>query len=165
MCRRIRRRLVEGAKFRCIVCEQVAEDEHIESEGKAGANGPATHGYRRCGRPGTTAGTRLPASQRRTCRCGEECAAGVGGAGAELAKDPRNLWYIPYGLTTFADLFTSRQLVALTTLSDLVDEVREEVLQDALAPDFPMIACRWPTGAEAHKHTPMLWPLPGYRPR
>ncbi len=38
-----------------------------------------------------------------------------------------------YGLTTWADLFTARQLVALTTFSDLVSEARERVLKDARA--------------------------------
>ena len=38
-----------------------------------------------------------------------------------------------YGLITFADLFTNRQLVALTTFSDLVSEARLKVLEDALA--------------------------------
>ena len=37
-----------------------------------------------------------------------------------------------YGMTRARDLFTSRQLVALTTLSDLVAEARERVLHDAL---------------------------------
>lgn len=36
-----------------------------------------------------------------------------------------------YGFKTWADLFTNRQLVALTTLADLVAEVREQVLVDA----------------------------------
>lgn len=36
-----------------------------------------------------------------------------------------------YGMTHWADLFTNRQLVALTTLSDLVAEVSEQVLADA----------------------------------
>ncbi|PLS84155.1 MAG: hypothetical protein CYG60_19445, partial [Actinobacteria bacterium] len=36
-----------------------------------------------------------------------------------------------YGLTTFADLFTNRQLVALDTFSDLVSEARKEVYKDA----------------------------------
>lgn len=38
-----------------------------------------------------------------------------------------------YGFFSFADYFTNRQLVVLTTLSDLVAEVRERVLYDALA--------------------------------
>lgn len=36
-----------------------------------------------------------------------------------------------YGMTEWADLFTNRQLLTLTTLSDLVTEARERVLQDA----------------------------------
>jgi putative DNA methylase len=36
-----------------------------------------------------------------------------------------------YGLTTFGKLFTPRQLVALTTFSGLVSEVREKVMADA----------------------------------
>ncbi|MDP2181896.1 MAG: DUF1156 domain-containing protein [Actinomycetota bacterium] len=37
-----------------------------------------------------------------------------------------------YGMTKWSDLFTPRQLVALTTLSDLVHEARERVKYDAL---------------------------------
>src|SRR5690606_3015190 len=50
-----------------------------------------------------------------------------------LPDDPRNFWTVQYGLTTFGDLFTDRQLVALTTFSDLVQEARERVKQDAIA--------------------------------
>ena len=42
-----------------------------------------------------------------------------------------------YGFTRWADLFSSRQLLALTTFSDLVIEAREHVLADALAQDAP----------------------------
>ncbi|WP_025032483.1 DUF1156 domain-containing protein [Bradyrhizobium sp. DOA9] len=41
-----------------------------------------------------------------------------------------------YCFNTFADYFTSRQLVALTTFSDLVTEVREQVLSDVRAGGF-----------------------------
>ena len=55
----------------------------------------------------------------------------------ELPYDPRNVWTPAYGLTKFSDLFTNRQLVALTTLSDLVSEAREKALEDALAAGLP----------------------------
>ena len=42
-----------------------------------------------------------------------------------------------YGLDTYGDLFTRRQLVALTTFSDLVQEVRERVKRDALVAGLP----------------------------
>ncbi len=38
-----------------------------------------------------------------------------------------------YGFETFGDYFTSRQLVALTTFSDLIQEARERAKHDALA--------------------------------
>ena len=39
----------------------------------------------------------------------------------------------PYGMAKWADLFTDRQLVALSTFSDLVAEAQDKVTQDALA--------------------------------
>ena len=38
-----------------------------------------------------------------------------------------------YGMTKYSDLFTARQLVALTTFSDLVGEARIKILADAMA--------------------------------
>ena len=40
---------------------------------------------------------------------------------------------VPYGLTQWKDLFTARQLVALTTFSDLVGEGMERARLDAAA--------------------------------
>ena len=54
-----------------------------------------------------------------------------------LPGDMRAFWTPPYGLTAFGDLFTDRQLVALTTFSDLVHEARAEVERDALAAGLP----------------------------
>ncbi|MEI7636572.1 MAG: DUF1156 domain-containing protein [Syntrophus sp. (in: bacteria)] len=42
-----------------------------------------------------------------------------------------------YGLDIYGDLFTPRQLVAMTTFSDLVHEARARVKHDALAADLP----------------------------
>ncbi len=44
---------------------------------------------------------------------------------------------VEYGLTTFGDLFSDRQLVALNTFSDLISEVCEEIDADARANGFP----------------------------
>jgi len=40
---------------------------------------------------------------------------------------------VPYGLEHWGDIFTSRQLVALTTLSDLIQEAHKKVLRDEIA--------------------------------
>jgi len=42
-----------------------------------------------------------------------------------------------YGLDVYGDLFTPRQLVALTTFSDLVQEARERVKHDAIKAGLP----------------------------
>jgi putative DNA methylase len=58
-----------------------------------------------------------------------------------------------YGLTTFGKLFAPRQLVALTTFSDLVSEAHEKVLADARAaglPENPTPLHEGGTGATAY---------------
>lgn len=72
--------------------------------------------------------------------------------GGKVAENPR--WFSPpqYGLTKFSDLFTNRQLVALTTFSDLVSETREKVLKDAIEAGLPRGArlADGGTGADAY---------------
>jgi putative DNA methylase len=70
-----------------------------------------------------------------------------------LPRNPRDFKTPNYGLTTFGDLFTDRQLVALTTFSDLVGEARGRVLADArLAglPDDGIPLAEGGTGAQAY---------------
>ena len=52
---------------------------------------------------------------------------------AEIAYYPGRTNVVRYGMTTFADLFTPRQLVALSTFSDLVAEAKQRVHADAVA--------------------------------
>lgn len=51
----------------------------------------------------------------------------------DIPHDKRSMFTPLYGLTKFADLFTARQLVALTVLSDLVQEARIKAITDAKA--------------------------------
>lgn len=44
---------------------------------------------------------------------------------------------VPYGLEHWGDLFTHRQLVALTTFSNLLRQVREQILDDAIISGLP----------------------------
>lgn len=50
---------------------------------------------------------------------------------ALMPENPR--WFSPpmYGMKTYGDLFTPRQLVALTTFSDLVQEAKQQIIADA----------------------------------
>lgn len=69
-----------------------------------------------------------------------------------ISDNPR--WFSPpqYGLIRFDQLFTNRQLVALTTFSDLVGDARDKVLEDAFAAGLPSDArlAERGTGAEAY---------------
>nr|WP_279611290.1 hypothetical protein [Thermostichus vulcanus] len=55
----------------------------------------------------------------------------------ELPKKHRNFQTPAYGMPNLGDLFTPRQLVALTTFSDLVAEARKQAIQDAIAAGLP----------------------------
>jgi putative DNA methylase len=53
-----------------------------------------------------------------------------------MADNPR--WFSPpaYGLTKFADLFTKRQLLALTTFTNLISQARTTAVQDGADPEY-----------------------------
>lgn len=51
----------------------------------------------------------------------------------EIGHYPRDIKTQTYGMTRWADLFTNRQLLTLTTFSDLISEVRQRVLSDAVS--------------------------------
>lgn len=51
----------------------------------------------------------------------------------KLSYNPKDLWTCEYSLDTFESLFSPRQLLALTTFSDLIGEVVDRVRQDARA--------------------------------
>lgn len=110
----------------CLVCSSPVPLAHVRAEGKAGRMGTqlmavVAEGYRRR--------VYLPPSPE------HEKAADVSRPDdvpeTELAHDPRNVWCPQYGLERHADLFTNRQLTALTTFSDLVHEARERVVHDS----------------------------------
>jgi putative DNA methylase len=121
-----------GAKFRCLVCEQIAADQHIKDEGAAKRMGAQLMAIVTEGQRGRAY---LPPDA-------EQIAAAASAAPEwrpeqSLANDPRAIWCVNYGLDRFGDLFTPRQLVALTTFSDLVGEAREQAKRDAVSSGLP----------------------------
>jgi putative DNA methylase len=50
---------------------------------------------------------------------------------AEIAHNPRAITTPNYGITRFSQLFTDRQLVALTTFANLVEQARVQVFSDS----------------------------------
>ncbi|WP_435125571.1 DUF1156 domain-containing protein [Micromonospora tulbaghiae] len=111
----------------CLACDAAVSKEHIKAEGMAGRLGQALMAI-------VAEGKRqriyLPPSDEHIAAAMTNRPGDV--PSQELAFDPRNLWTPQYGLARFSDLFTNRQLAALTAFSDLVAEARELVLRDAL---------------------------------
>ncbi|MER9528522.1 DUF1156 domain-containing protein [Mesorhizobium sp. M0309] len=71
----------------------------------------------------------------------------------ELPNNPRNFNTPIYGLKTFSSLFGKRQLVALSTLSNLTDDVRKKILADARNVSFlaePKRLSNGSTGVQAY---------------
>ena len=121
-------KLSRGANFQCVMSGTPIAGDYIKAEGRAGRMGAQLMAIVAEGTRGrvylaptlemeATALTTQPAWKPET----------------PLPDDPRNFWTVQYGLTTYGDLFTPRQLVALTTFSDLAQEARARVKTDALA--------------------------------
>lgn len=117
-----------GAKFRCPVCGEVITDEYIKKMGeehKLGVKMMAivtnVDGKKSFFVPDEIQQTAADVT------CPENIPPGT------MPVNPH--WYSPpsFGITSYADLFTARQLLMLTTFSDLVREVQDIVASDALA--------------------------------
>lgn len=115
-----------GTNFRCLVCKEPADDQHIKDEGIAKKFGVQLLAIVADGGRG-----RLYLSPTSDQEVISAAAQPEWEPTEDLPYNPRAIYCPLYGLQKFSDLFTSRQLVALTTLVDLVKEVRERVLNDA----------------------------------
>ena len=120
-----------GAKFKCLVCQQVVPDQYIKDEGALGRMTPQLMAIAAEAQNG-----RIYLAPSKEHEAIAATATPTWGPEQELADDPRNLWCIPYGLRRFRDLFTTRQLVALTTFSDLVGEARTQAVKDGAGPAY-----------------------------
>lgn len=123
-----------GAKFTCLVCNDTTTDTHVKAEAMAGRMGVrllavVAEGNRRR--------VYLPATDLQVEA--SEVPRPESVPDTEIAHNPRYLTTPKYGMARHSDLFTNRQLVVLTTLSDLVGEAGNRVATDAkeagLAPE------------------------------
>ena len=120
-------KLSRGANFRCLISGAPMAGDHIKSEGKAGRMGARLMAIVAEGDRGRAYLAPTPEMEAIALT-----AQPTWKPETPLPADMRSHWTPPYGLTTYGDLFTPRQLVALTTFSDLVQEVRERVKCDAI---------------------------------
>jgi putative DNA methylase len=121
-------KLARGANFECLMSGTPIASEHIYAEAQAGRMGTRLMAIVAEGERGRvylapTADHEVAARKAKPKWKPE----------VEMPDNPR--WFSPplYGLKTFGDLFTPRQLVALTTFSDLVGEAMQQVRRDACA--------------------------------
>ena len=136
-----------GANFTCVVSGAPISGEHIKAEGVGGRMGArlmavVVEGQRR----------RVYLDSTDDMEEVAQSAEPMSKPSEELPDDPRNFWTVSYGLNLYAHLFTDRQLVALTTFSEMVSEARERTLADALAAGMDSDAPRLTdggTGAQA----------------
>lgn len=125
-------KLARGAKFRCVMSDAPIEENHIYNEANAGRMGARLMAIVAEGTRGrlyldpTVDAEAIAAQAKPTWK-------------PEVAMPENPRWFSPplYGLKTYGDLFTPRQLVALTTFSDLVTEARGKIIADALAAGMP----------------------------
>jgi putative DNA methylase len=121
-------KLARGANFRCLLSDMPIEPAYIKAEGVAGRMGARLMAIVAEGARGRV--YLAPTSEHdATARQAQPCWKPE----TRLPDDPRNFWTLAYGLATYGDLFTPRQLVALTTFSDLVQEAIARCHADALA--------------------------------
>ncbi len=125
-------KLARGAHFRCLISGTPMEPSYIKAEGVAGRMGARLMAVVAQGDHGRVYLSPTAEHEEIAKKAPPEWVPDT-----KLPDDPRNLWTIQYGLTTFSDLFTSRQLTALATFSDLVTEARDRIRQDARAAGLP----------------------------
>ena len=110
---------------RCLFCGSTVPLEHVRNEGKAGRLSAQLMAIVAEGANGRIY---LPPNTQHEKIADVEKPDDF--PDGELADDPRNLWTKPYGLDEWHKLFTNRQLTALTTFSDLIPDIKRQVIED-----------------------------------
>lgn len=121
-----------GGVFTCPKCGGFTSDAYVKQEGRAGRIGTQLLAVVADGKHG-----RVYVTPDKVQQAGANAPVPDDGPTSEIPRNPR--WFSPpaFGMTTFADLFTNRQLTALTTFSDLVGEAQEWAEADAIAAGLP----------------------------
>ncbi|MCW6038359.1 DUF1156 domain-containing protein [Spirulina subsalsa FACHB-351] len=137
-----------GATFSCLACGQPTDGKHIKAEGMAGRMDAQLMAIVAEGKKG-----RIYLSPTQEHEEIARSAKPTWYPDGQIGDDRRSMFTPLYGLTHFHHLFTPRQLVALTTFSDLVGEAREKAIADAVAaglPDDDVPLAEGGTGARAY---------------
>ena len=121
-------RTVNRGNGTCIATGAAVSGDYIKSESCAGRMGQQLMGV-----------VAESSVGRSYCSAAEDDVSSAGNVNSieepssGVALDPRNVWITTYGIDEWWKLFTQRQLLALTTFSDLLAEVASRVARDAAA--------------------------------
>lgn len=120
-----------GSHFRCLLSDTAITPKHVTSAGKSGQMRQELIAIVAEGSGGKL--YIAPTIEQK------KCALEARPSWKPDQLQPENpRWFSPpaYGMESFGDLFTDRQLVALNTFSDIILEVRAEIEKDALSANF-----------------------------
>ena len=120
-------KLSRGANFQCLMSGTPIAGDYIKAEGKAGSMGARLMAIVAEGERERVFLAPTPEHEAAALKARPEWRPEV-----TISGSTQYLGVKPYGMDRFDQLFTDRQLVALTTFSDLVHEVRECAMRDAL---------------------------------
>ncbi len=141
-------KLARGANFRCLMSATPIPSDHIYSEANAGRMGARLMAIVAEGDRG-----RVYLAPTQGMEAIVLTAQPSWKPELRMPENPR--WFSPplYGMKSYGDLFTPRQLAALSTFSDLVMRAMEQIRRDILAcqqPDDPSSLRDGGTGATAY---------------
>lgn len=123
-------KLARGAKFKCLMSGIPMEPDYIKEEYASGRGGERLLAIVAEGDSG-----RVYISPPTDVKNLIDDIPPSWKPSTPLPNDRRAFWTPAYGLTTFGDLFTKRQLLALNTFSDLLKDVREKIISECNYPD------------------------------
>ena len=120
-------KLGRGANFRCLMSDAPISGDYIKAEGRAGRMGSRLMAIVAEGDRSRVYLPPMPEQEAAAREAVPEWKPDI-----EFFQQALGFRVGNYGMTKWSDLFTPRQLVALTTFSDLVQEAIARVKQDTL---------------------------------
>jgi putative DNA methylase len=144
-------KLARGANFECLMSGTPMAGDYVKAEGKAGRMGARLMAIVAEGTRGRVYLAPTPEHEAAARKAAPGWKPDV-----TISGSTQYLGVKPYGMDRFDQLFTDRQLVALSTFSDLVGEAMAQVRRDAIAaglPDDPKPLRDGGTGAAAYAET------------
>jgi putative DNA methylase len=125
-------KLSRGANFECLMSGTPISGDYIKAEGKAGRLGVRMMAVVAEGERGRVYLSPTEAIEAIARQAKPQWTPDI-----TISGSTQYLGIKPYGMDQFSQLFTDRQLLALTTFADVIENVRERVKKDALAAGIP----------------------------